>query len=227
MIAFDTTARSALFIPGSPLCKAGSTTPIKHGKERLSALVDRVAKSRDTILIPTPVLSELLVCLSPEKIGDLLTELNASVWFHVESFDSVAAVELAVRTSKAIAAGDKREGLADAPWTKVKFDRQIVAIAIANGASEIISDDPHIKAVGERWGIKVTSVDDLPIPAEFIPPPLLAALEKATDEKEEDPLALVADDRGTGAGHPEDRPSAETAEGSAVEGKGDNARKQR
>ena len=70
------------------------------------------------------------------------------------------------------------------PWTKVKFDRQIVAIALVNGASEIISDDPHVKAIGERWGVKVTSVDDLPIPSELIPPPLLATLEDGdTDGK--------------------------------------------
>ena len=178
MTALDTTALSALFIPGAKLCRAGTNTPIKHGKERLQALVERIAKERDTILIPTPVLSELLVCISPDKIADLLTQLNASVWFRVEAFDAAAAVELGTRTAKAIAAGDKREGApAGTPWTKVKFDRQIVAIALVNGAAEIISDDPHVKAIGERWGVKVTSVDDLPIPSELVPPPLLAALE--------------------------------------------------
>lgn len=184
MIALDTTALSALFIPGAKLCRAGTNTPIKHGKERLDALVEGVAKERGTILIPTPVLSELLVCISPDKIADLLTQLNASIWFRVEAFDSAAAVELAVRTANAIAAGDKRESApADTPWTKVKFDRQIVAIAIVNGASEIVSEDPHVKAIGERWGIKVTSVDDLPIPKELIPPPLLATLEDGPIEE--------------------------------------------
>lgn len=94
--------------------------------------------------------------------------------------------ECAYQTARAIAAGDKREGApAETPWTKVKFDRQIVAIAIVNGASEIISDDPHVKALGERWGIRVTSVDDLPIPEELIPPPLLAVLEEVNEEKPE------------------------------------------
>jgi hypothetical protein len=178
MIALDTTALSALFIPGARLCRAGTNTPIKHGKERLEALVERIAKERDAILIPTPVLSELLVCISPDKIADLLTKLNGSIWFRVEAFDSAAAVELGVRTAKAIATGDKREGAPkDAPWMKVKFDRQIIAIAIVNGVSEVVSDDVHIKQIGERWGVKVTSVEDLPIPKELIPPPLFAPLE--------------------------------------------------
>jgi hypothetical protein len=178
MIALDTTALSALFIPGTKLCRAGTTIPIKHGKERLEALVERIAGEREAILIPTPVLSELLVCIPPDRIAEFLTQLGASIWFRVESFDTAAAVELGIRTAKAIAAGDKREGApADTPWTKVKFDRQIIAIALVNGASEIISDDPHVKAIGERWGIKVTSVEDLPLPSDLIPPPLLAGLE--------------------------------------------------
>jgi hypothetical protein len=66
-------------------------------------------EDRDAILIPTPVLSELLVCISPDKIADLPTQLNASIWFRIEAFDSAGAVELAIRTANAIAPDDKRE----------------------------------------------------------------------------------------------------------------------
>lgn len=75
-----------------------------------------------------------------------------------------------------MAAGDKRDGL-QADWTKIKFDRQIVSIALVVGAVEIISDDGDVAAIGERWGVPVRSVEDLPLPAELIPPPLLAHLE--------------------------------------------------
>ncbi len=74
-----------------------------------------------------------------------------------------------------MAAGDKREGL-QADWTKVKFDRQIVAIALVNNASEIISDDADVAAIGERWGVKVTSIEELPLPPELVPPPLFEGL---------------------------------------------------
>jgi len=196
MTALDTTALSALLIPGVRLCRAGTRVPIRYGKERLEALVERLARERDTILIPTPVLSELLVCISPDRIADLLTQLNASVWFRIEAFDSAAAVELAIRTARAIAAGDKREGSpAGTPWAKVKFDRQIVAIALVNGASEIISDDPDVKAVGERWGVRVTSVEDLPVPSELIPPPSLASL--AGDNLDEG-IGDAADEKNAG-----------------------------
>jgi hypothetical protein len=75
-----------------------------------------------------------------------------------------------------MAAGDKREGLR-ADWTRIKFDRQIVSIALVTGATEIISDDGDVAAIGERWGIRVRSVEDQPIPAELVPPPLLAPLD--------------------------------------------------
>jgi hypothetical protein len=40
-----------------------------------------------------------------------------------------------------------------------------------------ISEDLRIKAIGERWDMRVTSMDDLPIPQELISPPLLAQME--------------------------------------------------
>jgi hypothetical protein len=183
MIALDTNSLSLLFIPGATVSRIGATAPIKLAKERLDALVERIANAKDQILIPTPVLSELMVKINPEQINGLLVQLNGSVWFRIESFDAAAAVEVGIRTSMAIAAGDKREGLTDAPWTKVKFDRQIVAIAMMAQASELISDDPHVKTIGERWGLKVTSIEDLPIPSEFVPPPLFEALGDAEEER--------------------------------------------
>ena len=117
-------------------------------------------------------------------------------------------MELGLRTAQAIAAGDKREGL-QADWTKVKFDRQIVSIAIVVGASEIISDDADIAAIGERWGVPVRSIADLPLPEELIPPPLLAKLEE--DESEEHlqiPQHTPADVRRSGEGPPKDQGGA-------------------
>lgn len=185
MIAFDTTALSALFIPGVPLSRKGALTPIKHAKERLESLIERIAKDRELIIIPAPVLSELLVKVPPEKVTPLLDQLNSSIWFRIEAFDAAAAVELGMRIAQARAGGDKREGLpSETPWAKVKFDRQIVAIAIVSGASEIISDDPDVKTIGERWGIKVVSVEQLEIPAHLIPPPLLAHLEDSSSESQ-------------------------------------------
>jgi hypothetical protein len=180
MIALDTTALSILFVDGATVCRHGSKVPIKYARERLDAFVDRIANNHEQILISTPALSEVLVKVPADRINGLIAQLNSSAWFRVESFDSAAAIEAPARLANAISKGDKREGLPkETPWTKIKLDRQIVSVALVNFASEIISDDPDIAAIGDRWGFKVSSIEDLPIPDRLIPPPLFAALEES------------------------------------------------
>lgn len=192
MIALDTSALCLLFVPGAPAVASGSDKPIKFAKERIEALIERTAKCGDQILIPTPALCELLIKVPPGRIPDLLAELNGSVWYRVESFDLAAAIELADRTAKAIARGDKRDGV-QADWTKIKFDRQIMAIAIVNGASELISQDPHLIALGKRWDFRVIGLEDLPLPLSCVAPPLLAHL-----DEEEPPVDRLPPDAESG-----------------------------
>jgi hypothetical protein len=78
-------------------------------------------------------------------------------------FDDRAAVETAIMTREAIAAGDKRAG-SDAPWQKVKVDRQIIAIARVESATRIYSDDRNLVAFAKRLGMDVISTWDLPTP---------------------------------------------------------------
>jgi hypothetical protein len=46
----------------------------------------------------------------------------------------------------------------------MKFDRQIVAIALTNGARVLYSDDDGVKKFEEGSGLKVKRTSDLPIP---------------------------------------------------------------
>ncbi len=75
MIAFDTTALSLLFVPDATVESKKDRKPIKYAKERIEALIDRLARDSDVILIPTPCLSELLVKV-PNKTDELLKELS-------------------------------------------------------------------------------------------------------------------------------------------------------
>lgn len=181
MIVFDTTALSFLFIPGYV-----PANPIRHGKERLEKLVDTLAANQAKIGIPCPALCEFLVTCNEKQTDEFLKMVRSSPWLEILDFDAAAAVEVAIRTRKAIEDKDKREGLT-ASNAKIKFDRQIVGIALASHATQIISDDSDVKSLGERWGVEVMRVEDLPIPASLIPPPLLAAAieadEKAAAEK--------------------------------------------
>jgi hypothetical protein len=76
-----------------------------------------------------------------------------------------AAIELAAMSRAALGRKGKRGG-ATAIWAKVKFDRQIVAIAKVIGATEIYSDDGHVSRLAKQANIKCIGVADLPLPEE-------------------------------------------------------------
>jgi hypothetical protein len=82
----------------------------------------------------------------------------------VEGFDERAAVELAARLREARQRGSSREGM---PITKyaMKFDRQIVAIALVSGASILYSDDMGVAKFAAGCGLAVKGVLDLAVPA--------------------------------------------------------------
>ena len=53
-------------------------------------------------------------------------------------------------------------------WAKLKFDRQIVAIAKVCGATKIYSHDRGLETVAARVGICVIQLQDLPLPPEIL-----------------------------------------------------------
>lgn len=171
-IALDSTALSVLFVPGAT-SRTRTGSEIQHARERLDFMHSQLSKSGGTIIIPAPSLAEVIVKLTPDETQQLLAKVKVSRWFEVASFDAVAAVELGIRTRDALALGDKRGGI-DAPWAKVKFDSQILSIAIAADAEKLISDDVDVIKMGENWGFPVVSIQSLPLPPELEPPPLFA-----------------------------------------------------
>lgn len=113
--------------------------------------------------MPTPALSELLV-----KAGDAgpeyLNIVARSKFFRVAEFGERAAVELAALHREAEAVGGKRGATPQADWAKVKFDRQIVAIARVVGAKVIYTNDGQLAKHAKAAGIVALGVDDLPAP---------------------------------------------------------------
>ena len=68
-------------------------------------------------------------------------------------------MEAAARHREALRLGDKKEG--SESWAKLKFDRQIVAIAKVKGADTIYSNDSDIRRYARMDGLKVVTLDDL------------------------------------------------------------------
>jgi len=82
----------------------------------------------------------------------------------VKPFDQVAAIELAAVEVEDRLREGKRAGSAS-PWAKLRFDRQIVAIAKTNGARRIYSDDEDVMKFARRLGIEVIRTCELPLPS--------------------------------------------------------------
>ena len=165
MVVFDASILVLLFDPDArPPTDPETGQPVSRCKERLEYLIATFEREQTKVIIPTPVLSEALV-RAGEAGPAYLEELGRSARFKILPFDTRAAVELAQLTREALDRGDKKEGT-DAPWSKVKFDRQIVAIARTEGAEVIYSDDTDIRRFGKRLGIEVIGIAELPLPPE-------------------------------------------------------------
>jgi hypothetical protein len=163
MVAFDSTILSLLLFPDADLRQGERGEVVEHARERVSGLVLELEKAREQVLVPAPALSEVLVTEGVD-VQDVLTTLRGSAFIRIGDFDERAAVELAMRLRTAIKAGDQREGLRITK-TAMKFDRQIVAIALVNGASTLYSDDDGVRTFAQSCGLPVRRVSDLPVPA--------------------------------------------------------------
>lgn len=163
MVAFDNTILSLLLFPDAELQAGPDAAPVERARERVNALVQEIAEAGEQVLVPSPALAEVLA--TPDcNMEEVLSTLRVSAFIRIGDFDQRAAVELAIRLRAAVAAGDIREGLKTTK-TMMKFDRQIVAIALTNGARVLYSDDDGVKKFGEGSGLKVKRTSELPIPA--------------------------------------------------------------
>ncbi len=161
MIIFDSSYLVVLLHPNPAPAKDRENKPVTKFQERVAYLAATMDASNDTIGIPTPAMAEVLVRSGAAR-AKYVSVLSDRLKFQIIPFDSRAAIEAsdliaAVKTNK-----EKWE-----TWAKVKFDIQIVAIAKAEAATLIYSDDRDIENYARRFKIRVMRICDLPLP----PPP--------------------------------------------------------
>lgn len=140
-----------------------SSTP--KAKERVDYLIDTLSDEGEKIIIPTPALSECLVHAGPAG-PEYLNIINRQSCFRIASFDARAAVETAARVYEARQRGHKKGGNPDAAKAKIKFDRQIAAIGVVEGATVMYSDDSDVRAYAREAGMVAYGLADLPLPPE-------------------------------------------------------------
>jgi len=130
-------------------------------------LIGNLSADKEKIIIPTPVLSEVLVHAAA-AMQTYLEILNGQAAFRIAPFDQKAAIEAALAMSDAIRRGGHRVDAAnpDVTKTKIKFDRQIVAIAKAEGAHSVYSDDEDVHRYATQAGLKAHRTCELDLPPE-------------------------------------------------------------
>lgn len=182
MVSFDAGFLSLVLYPNAkpPLDPATKQLTAKV-PERINALLEALDAARERVIIATPALAEFLILVGHQG-SQYLNDLNNFSNFYIRPFDLMAAVEVASLELNARKAGSKRlPADADAPWQKIKVDRQIVAIAKLHQAHTIYSDDNHVRSIAEDLGIKVISCWELDLPPSKTP--LLEASGKPFDLK--------------------------------------------
>lgn len=138
---------------------------VPRAKERVDFLIETLADAGEKIVIPTPALSECLVhagLAGPEY----LVIIGKQACFRVAAFDERAAVEAAVRTFQARQRGQRKGGDPELSKTKIKFDRQIAAVAAVEGATVLYSDDTNVCSYAREAGMEAYRLADLPLPPE-------------------------------------------------------------
>ena len=138
--------------------------PVEKTRERVNFLVAELQKQKQKIIIPTPVLAEVLVVSGASGLRYIDVLQKASV-FEIRDFDRLAAIELALMTRQALDAGKgKKKSGSSEPWQKIKLDRQIVSICKVSGVTTLYASDNSLSNFAKQAGMKVIGVHELPLP---------------------------------------------------------------
>jgi hypothetical protein len=172
MIAIDACCLSLLINPfGNAPTDPTTNLPVSDIADRYAHFLDQIAKQHNVLLIPAPALAEALIIAGPA--GPAFVQMIAkSAYIKVGPFDELAAIELAHLTQAALASPTGKKGGSTQSWQKVKYDRQVIAIANVYGAGTIYSDDQGIQHFAKLAGISVVQTCEMPLPPKSATAPL-------------------------------------------------------
>jgi predicted nucleic acid-binding protein len=159
MVVVDATFLLLFLDPSTKVPGDKNGSPTADVQARISLLLSSLKKSKQPIIIPTPVLSEVLL-IANTAVSELVDKINQFSAFEIVPFDQIAAIELADMARPELS--KKRDSATT--YAKLKYDRQIIAIAKTRGATQILSDDLGLKTLGKKIGITVTGIAELPVP---------------------------------------------------------------
>jgi predicted nucleic acid-binding protein len=167
MVLIDATTLLLFLSPlAEPPRDSITNRPIDFAHRRVEQLIKTFELKRTRVLVPAPALAEVLV-RAGRAGADYVHRIERSSVLRFVPFDTRAAIEVALMTRGAIDGGDKRDGV-DGTWAKIKYDRQIVAIAKVHGVEAIYSDDRGVRSFAAKHGLSVIGLRECPIATEAL-----------------------------------------------------------
>jgi rRNA-processing protein FCF1 len=162
MVVMDSTIALLLFYPNAkPPIDPATGEPLQEARARVDLLLKGLSAGKVRVGIPTPVLSEILVAAGAAK-AKIISVVTKSSAFQILPFETNAAVEVAMLSDPDLLTGKPLS--LDETKAKVKYDRQILAIAKTSGAHTIFTDDGNLRKRALAEGLKVISTWELPLP---------------------------------------------------------------
>lgn len=189
---FDAGFLHILFDPKARLPRDKTTGKpiIDRAQDRIDYLVQTLGQRRDKIIIPTPALAEFLL-LASDRRNEYLSIIRKKAIFEIAGFDDPEVVELVEHWMKE---GNKKlKPNTPETWAKLKYDRQILAIAITRRVETIYSADDDLRKFAESVNIKYSGLADLDLP-----PPRQLLLDKVNVEGEKNVVPFPSEIRGSG-----------------------------
>ena len=165
IVALDNTFFTLMVNPSArPSGNWETGEEVTHCALRIAALIDELSRPGVRVLVPTPALAEAMT--ASEGLEAAIDFMQSHDAFEPGSFDFRAAYELAEITKSDPNPDRRKSGELDSRQ-KVKFDRQIVAIAKVHRAQVLYTDDQRQSSFAKDAGLKVVHTWNLPLPPKF------------------------------------------------------------
>ncbi|MGG2139933.1 type II toxin-antitoxin system VapC family toxin [Symbiopectobacterium sp. RP] len=148
--------------PSTNLLGDDGFSKIENLELRSRALLEHIERQGGTIAIPAPVLAEYLLGIDGERNKHAHVERISSMnCFEIIPFEELAAVECSLLPSIQEFKQFSKQINSNQTANKIRFDRQIISIAKANGITEIWSSDGEVIKKGKEAGIDVKSISEI------------------------------------------------------------------